>query len=301
MDEKSFKLLKFMQEEFGDLGPAFVAQELKELGFETMDNLDEENQELLVERIVKNVFAKNMSAQKLAIKKVSLQSIMREKNIEHTEKRQKTKSLLGIPKISFEFENSNKDENQKPLSGNKKNVKEISSSDTKKILAVSIIVLAIIVFIFLAATDIFGILELENQQNKTINESTEFYDAEIANNSQNNNQNMQVPDIKGTDLQNPELNKSFEDSQNFPNDSQNPDDFLKHSDTQTDDTPDFQSPDTPEIGNTPDLNDSVGTNFSSPQNISSTCDESMVGKIFFDISDLHFYGCDGLEWKQLDN
>ncbi len=307
MNEKSFKLLKFMQEEFGDFGPAYVAQELKELGFGSLEGLSTEQQDALVESILKNVFAKNMSAQKLAIKRISLQSIMRERESEPTEESHKTRALLGIPKISFEFP-SKSSESDEALKKGRKNARILSDSATKRIFFISMIILAVVVFVILAVTDIFGISKIGEEKNESIGSKTNEFDAEIFNNSNSSakpNLNVlqagEFPSQNQSNIPNTSLGSFGEIPQNSTDSAGS--DALKHSDASS--APDLpELPDStgiPEITTNNNSTPAFNSSLPIPDNSSTVCDESRVGKIFFDPNTLHFYGCDGAEWKQLDN
>jgi hypothetical protein len=101
MDETTFRLIELMREDFGELGPFLLSKEIKEMGCKDIVSMTQAQKEILVERIITNVFATSMSAQKLIIKRNSLESIFREEETRKLEmsEREKTQRLLGMPRI----------------------------------------------------------------------------------------------------------------------------------------------------------------------------------------------------------
>ena len=80
-------LNEFMKSHFGDISPIFVARELKSLHFQSVNDLNDDQKMLLIERLMNNCFLPAYSEQKCIMIRSTLVSIFKlsklaKKNIE---------------------------------------------------------------------------------------------------------------------------------------------------------------------------------------------------------------------------
>jgi hypothetical protein len=334
MDDLSFRLLQFMKEDFGDLGPFFLSKEMKDMGLNDLNNMTQEQKDSLVENLLRNVFSKSVSAQKLAIKKSYLESIIKEtdgKKDEFTQK-EKTRILMGIPKISTDSafqtvkleekkeiiprekeEETVKMEFMHPKKEDAKDVKEPISRGRKVfVLILCLIIVGFIIF------SVFSKIAMDKTEKKTkgstlpigMQNSTANVTANgTINGSANASQNLsiQIPEIpipnNGPVIIEENTSVPKQENQSMPTNESlpfmdNPATAYNATDLPNATMPNASQQNIPNTTETPQTSSNANT---PEQPKEASCSIINQGSIFFDSSTKHFYGCDGIMWKQLDN
>ena len=75
MDKATFELLKLMREEFGVLGPSILSREMKNLGFDSISSLSDDEKNALIDNLKDNVFD-GVSEKKRSVLLSRLRSIL---------------------------------------------------------------------------------------------------------------------------------------------------------------------------------------------------------------------------------
>jgi len=376
MDEQSFRLLKLMKEDFGELGPYFLSKEVKEMGFEDISSMNKEQKIKLIENVLKNVFAKTMSVQKQAIKKEKLRSIIEmpeepvhskeeQANIlvrgESDEQKNKQNPLKQLDQKKTADKTDSKTESKpskqqntpqsspkvKPMHLHVSHESQIAKAHTNFYIIIIALIVLIIALVFFNSyfaefsfkNDTSNISLDDSSVDVTVTEKnkTSLPDVGLdsAQATRMSGGEMPSPDLDGDGIPNAEdrdvdgdgiensndldvdgdgianLEDPDVDGDGFPNSADadiDGDGLFNNVDQDMDGDGIINQKDKDVDGDSiPNLEDSsvngtlVNGTDGLPINISMICDENATGTIYFENQDRHFYGCNGAEWKRLDN
>ena len=293
MDTISFKLNKLMKEDFGDMGPFFLSREMKDLGLNDLKSVSEFERKQLIDSLIKNVFANTMSAQKRAIRRSRLISIFKYANAKDKLKTdQKINFLLRCNSIKPSSSLAKK--SPKALPRAEKKIKAPVLKEKKKSHGYVYLILILFIALIFLTFFFFDYGSMEGIENTIPNPDLD----------NDNIHNLLDDDIDGDNI--PNINDDDVDGDNILNAVDNDidgdnipniDDF----DMDGDKIPNFKDPDLDgdKIPNIED--DDADADGIDDLKESSLCNEDTKGAIYFSKEDSHFYGCDGENWKQLDN
>ncbi|RJQ17019.1 hypothetical protein C4573_03080 [Candidatus Woesearchaeota archaeon] len=326
MEDLHYYLIEFMQEDFGDLGPVFLARELKSLGFENVVSLSPEERNVFMEHILTHVFSQVMSPQKVAIKKSRLQSLLEKFPPQcFLSSREKTTILLrGIP-------------------ANEPGISRTDFPSISRIFSVilggGLLILVLVIALMFKSEEKVSVnitnnslinwthdFPSENFSQETMPDlqNTSLNMTENSSNNQNATANNNIPNatnqnsqnlssqnntMQNLSQQNNTLQNNSLNNNTLQNNTQsNQNTTIPQNNTQQNNNQNITDNNQTSIDNTSDYppgNDTIqnntSDNYANNTYQNTTCNSAKKGTIQFDETNGHFYGCDGTVWKQLDN
>lgn len=342
MDDESFRLLRLMKQDFGEMGPHYLAKEIQEMGFQDISSMSKEDKTELIERVLKNVFAKNLSMQKQAARRHEMQAIINssennESPAKKLTKAEKTDILLRGEEEPKNYGAEKKAPEKKPQElGNEPFKENIETATAQKIekpkahtnyyILVGALIVVIIYALFLhehiAGLSKFGFYNsLEDSKSIQALDSTKRDIETIG--SEINSYQSQSTGAKGAG-NNPEMDDSVikDIKENYGN-GENASGYTFEGDLQgypgtgidgekisasedlggEDDSLANDISKTIYTNSVPVSSDKTASGFSENQedSLSIGCSPEIEGAFFYDRATKHFYGCDGVSWKILDN